>query len=345
MRAIVYDQFGSVPQLREIDDPVCPVDGAVVRVAATGVCRSDWHAWMGHDPGVTIPHVPGHEFAGTVAEVGSAVEGWSGGDRVTAPFVCACGECEQCRSGNAQVCLRQEQPGFSYRGSFARYVTVVHAAVNLVRLPDDVDFVTAAALGCRFATSYRAVVHHGAVSAGQWVAVHGCGGVGLSAVMMAAARDARVVAVDTSTTALELARSVGAEVLVDASTERVVRAVRQVTSGGAHVSLDALGSTTTAQNSIRCLRPRGRHVQIGLLLGADEAPPIPMGAVIARELQLFGSHGMAAADYPPMLAEIAAGRLRPDRLVGRRITLDDGPAALAGLGRSPTAGLTVIEPT
>src|SRR4051812_6613720 len=187
MRAVVVDAFGAPPQVRNVPAPTCPPDGVVVDVRATGLCRSDWHGWRGHDPDIRLPHVPGHEFAGTIAALGDGVTGWRVGDRVTTPFVCACGTCPPCLNGDQQVCENQEQPGFTGWGSFAERVVVHHAAVNLVPVPDGVALVTAAALGCRFATAFRAVVRQGRPAAGEWVAVYGCGGVGLSAVMIAAA--------------------------------------------------------------------------------------------------------------------------------------------------------------
>ncbi|HYY11786.1 MAG TPA: alcohol dehydrogenase catalytic domain-containing protein, partial [Kineosporiaceae bacterium] len=214
MRAVVLDAFGTVPQLRDVPEPACPPDGALVRVEATGLCRSDWHALAGHDPDVALPHVPGHEFAGVVAEVGRDVRGWRPGARVTAPFVNACGRCGPCRAGDHQVCEHQRQPGFTHWGSFAELVVVDRADVNLVALPPDVDAVAAAALGCRFATAFRAVVQVGRVQPGEWVAVHGCGGVGLSAVLVAVAAGARVVAVDVRAGALDLAVAAGAEAAV-----------------------------------------------------------------------------------------------------------------------------------
>jgi D-arabinose 1-dehydrogenase-like Zn-dependent alcohol dehydrogenase len=327
-----------------VADPACPETGVVIEVIATGLCRSDWHGWMGHDPDVRLPHVPGHEFAGVLAEVGSQVQGWHCGDRVTVPFVCACGQCDTCQRGEHQVCDRQFQPGFTHWGSFAELVAIDHAQVNLVRIPDDMAFETAASLGCRFATAYRAVVKHGQVQDGDWVVVHGCGGVGLSAVMIAAARGAQVIAVDISPTALELARNLGATATIDPGHANVVDAVRDITGGGAQVSVDALGSIETCQNSIRSLRKRGRHVQVGLMLGADDAPPVPMAAVIAAELEIVGSHGMAAHDYPTMLDEITAGTLSPQRLVQRRIDLGEAPARLAALDLQPGGGITVISP-
>lgn len=345
MRALVFEDFGGPATVRDLADPVPAAHGAVVRVEATGLCRSDWHAWSGHDPTISLPHVPGHELAGVVEAVGRHVRGWGPGDRVTVPFACACGTCPQCATGNHQVCRRQTQPGFTGWGSFAELVALDHADVNLVRLPDEVDSVSAAALGCRVATAHRAVVARGRVRPGQWVAVHGCGGVGLSAVMVAAAAGARVVAVDVSGAALDLARSLGAEVVVDGGSDDVVPVVREVTGGGAHVSLDALGSAVTCANSVRCLRPRGRHVQVGLLPPDLEQPIMPMARVIALELEVLGSHGMPAHDYGELLSLVVAGRLRPDLLVTRRLGLDDAGEALAAMGEPGyPAGVTVVLP-
>jgi D-arabinose 1-dehydrogenase-like Zn-dependent alcohol dehydrogenase len=343
VKAVVYDAIGAPPEVRDVPSPSCPAEGVVVAVAATGVCRSDWHAWRGHDP-VALPHIPGHELAGIVAEIGSGVGDFAVGDRVTVPFVNGCGRCAYCRRGEAQVCPEQTQPGFTGPGSFAERVALHAADTNLVRLPADIDFVTAASLGCRFATAFRALTVHGRVGTGDYVAVFGCGGVGLSAVLIATALGARVLAVDVSVAALQLASALGAEAVVDAGAGDVVATVRELTDGGAHVSLDALGSARTAEASIRSLRRRGRHLQVGLLVGPDAEPRLPMDLVIGCELELYGSHGMAAREYPRMLAMIGAGALHPERLVGAVIGLDEAPAALMAMD-SPgsVAGITVVD--
>jgi D-arabinose 1-dehydrogenase-like Zn-dependent alcohol dehydrogenase len=271
VRAVVYGTFGQTPAVESVADPDPSARGAVVRVEATGLCRSDWHGWMGHDPDIRrFPHVPGHELAGVVEAVGAQVERWAPGDRVTVPFVCACGTCAQCVAGEHQICDRQTQPGFTHWGSFAELTAIDWADVNLVALPDELEFDAAAALGCRFATAYRAVLQVGRARAGEWVAVHGCGGVGLSAVMIAAAAGARVIALDVSDMALTRAREAGAELAVPAGTD-----VRDATGGGAHVSVDAIGTEAACAASVSGLRKRGRHVQVGLL---PEPPRVPMAS-------------------------------------------------------------------
>ncbi|WP_171783222.1 zinc-binding dehydrogenase [Isoptericola halotolerans] len=346
MRALAFDRFGGLVSVRELPRPAAPDGGVVVQVHATGLCLSDWHAWAGHDPDITaFPHVPGHELAGTVAAVGAGVGRWRVGDRVTAPFVCGCGRCTWCRDGDAQVCPDQTQPGFTHHGSYAEEVVLHAADHNLVAVPDGVTSVAAASLGCRFATAYRAVVHRARVRAGERVVVVGAGGVGLSAVMVAAARGAQVVAVDRNPRALEAARRAGAEhtVLADPGTD-VVAGVHEVLDGGAHVALDAVGTETTCATAVHSLRRRGRHVQVGLLPAAAGHPRVPMDRVIAFELDVLGSHGMAAADYPEMLALVADGTLRPQDLVGQVVGMDVAADLLPALRDAPRAGMSVLDP-
>jgi alcohol dehydrogenase len=345
VRAIVFDQFQGPVDVREVADPSAPDGGVVVRVHATGLCLSDWHAWAGHDTDITtLPHVPGHELAGTVAAVGAGVTNWQVGDRVTVPFVSGCGACGWCRSGQAQVCPDQTQPGFTHWGSYAELVVLYAADANLVAIPDGVSFETAASLGCRFATAYRAVAGRARVQAGEWVAVVGAGGVGLSAIMVAVARGARVVAVDRSEGALEAARRAGAERTVLADGVDVPAVVQELTDGGAHVAVDAVGSERTCADAIGSLRRRGRHVQVGLFAPVDGGPRVPMGRVIAWELDVLGSHGMAAADYPEMLELVASGTLRPQDLLDRIIGLAEAAALVPTMDTAPRAGMVVLDP-
>lgn len=344
MKAAVFETFAGPIDIRRLPDPEPPPDGVVVQVAATGLCRSDWHGWMGHDADVHPPHVPGHEFAGRIVALGSEVRGWQVGERVTAPFALGCGACAQCVSGNQQICDNYYQPGFTGWGSFAEYVVLPYAAGNLVRLPDEVGDVEAATLGCRFTTAFRAVVDQGRLRAGEWAVVYGCGGVGLSAIMIARSQGAQVVAVDVDDAALALAEQMGADAVLNARmVDDAPVAVVAITGGGAHLSLDALGSAETCRNAILSLRKRGRHVQVGLLGAEGGQATAPMGRIIAYELEILGSHGMQAHQYPRLLAMMTAGRLQPGRLVQRTIGLDEAPAALEAMGRFAQPGVTVID--
>ena len=343
MKAVLYRAFSKRPVIENLPDPVPRADAVVLKVMASGVCFSDWHGWQGHDPDIELPHVPGHELAGVVEAVGDTVSKWQVGDRVTVPFVGGCGKCPECRSGNHQVCDYQFQPGFTHWGSFAEYVAIHYADVNLVRLPEEMAFQTAASLGCRFATAFRGVVDQGRVSADEWVVVHGCGGVGLSAIMIACALGAKVVAVDISDDKLAHAMLLGAAASVNAtSTKSIADAIRELTGGGAHVSVDAIGNAGVCRDSIDSLRKRGRHIQIGLMVGDNARPEIPMGKVLSNELEILGSHGMQAHRYAEMIEMIGDGQLAPEKLIGRLISLEESIDALVSMQTFRTRGVTVI---
>lgn len=345
MRAMYYERFGERPTIENLPDPAPAPDGVVIEVGASGVCRSDWHGWLGNDADIVLPHVPGHELAGTIVAIGAEVARWNVGARVTVPFVGGCGRCDVCDGGDHQVCPDQFQPGFTHWGSFASFVAVDHADTNLVRLPDDLGFVPAAALGCRVATAFRAVADRAAVRPGEWLAVHGCGGVGLSAVMIGAALGAHVVAVDVSAGALAAAIEAGAAHVIDASglgPDDVADAVREATAGGAHASIDAIGGAAPALASILGLRRRGRHVQVGLMTGDAARAPAAFDRILGWELDVLGSHGMSATRYPAMLQMVMEGRLSIDRLVTRTVGLDDAIDVLVAAD-SPGSGITVID--
>lgn len=346
MRAVAFAEPRGPLSVVEVQEPRAPAGGAVVRVEATGLCRSDWHGWMGHDPDIqAFPHIPGHEFAGTVEEVGDGVDpGWLGRP-VTAPFVYACGACPVCDAGDGQVCPRQQQPGFSLPGSFAQFVLVTAAETNLVALPEGLAPRVAAGLGCRVATAYRGLVGRAKVRPGEWVAVLGCGGVGLSAVAIARAQGARVVAVDPNPLALRAAHELGAEVVI-ASSDQVVAQVVEATGGGAHVAMDAFGSAATCRDAVLSLRRRGRQVQVGLL-GEVSSADVPMARVIGWELDLLGSHGMAARDYAALLDDVSRGRLElsPLMATGPPLSLQQVTAALPELDAgNRTPGIRIIDP-
>ena len=342
MRSIHFSNFQGPLSIEEIPTPNSSVTGVVIKVETTGLCRSDWHGWMGHDTDIKLPHVPGHEFAGTIQALGKDVKNFKVGDRVTTPFVCGCGKCEYCLRGDAQVCPTQTQPGFTHFGSFAEYVAIDNADFNLINIPAEVSFATAAALGCRFATSYRGLIKRVNVKLNEKVVIYGCGGVGLSAIMIAKSQGADVYAVDINDESLKIAQSLGAKTINSKLTDPV-KALQDL--GGADIAVDALGSEATATSSILSLARRGRHLQLGLMLTPSGLSQIPMARVIAWELDLLGSHGMAAKDYPEMLALVASGILNPSILVKREISLEEGAKALADLNNQSVGGITIINPT
>ena len=344
MRAVVFTEFGGVPELRDVPDPVPSAGGVVVRVETTGVCRSDAHGWLGHDDGIALPHVPGHELVGHIAAVGPEVTSFRVGERVTVPFVSACGTCPECADGNGQVCRNQTQPGFTHWGSFAELVALHNADINLIRVPDELDSGAAALLGCRFATAYRGLVHRARLQPGERLLVVGCGGVGLSAAMIGVALGAEVIAVDIDPVALDRASSLGVTHTIDSSglsESEILDTIASVAPTGVQVSVEALGRQATMRLSVLALAPLGRQVQIGLF---SAEPVVPMPAIIARELSLHGSHGMPATDYPALLDLVLSGALDPARLIEHRIPLAEAPAALQAIAAGDrSAGVTVVD--
>ncbi len=344
MEPAIFEKFQGPITIQNVADPSPNNHGVIIKVIATGLCRSDWHGWMGHDQDIVLPHVPGHELAGIVQEIGKNVKNFKIGDKVTVPFVCGCGTCHQCNSGNHQVCDHQSQPGFTHWGSFAEYVSLDYADTNLVKIPEEISFTTAATLGCRFITSYRAVVSQAKVTGGQYVVVHGCGGVGLSAIMIANALGAQVIGVDINDETLHFAKEMGAMATVNATNNTdVVKEIINLTNGGAHVSLDALGSQITCFNSISNLRKRGKHIQIGLMTGNHQHPKVPMDKVLANELEIIGSHGMQAYKYPEMLEMIKNGKLQPEKLIEKTISLADVAIELPNMDTFKNKGVVVID--
>lgn len=342
MKAAIFEQYHGPISVREVAIPSMHADAVLIAVKACGICRSDWHAWMGHDPDVPLPHVPGHELAGVIAHVGSSVTKWKIGERVTVPFCCGCGCCFECRRGNSHICDSHSQPGFTHWGSFAEFVEIRHADLNLVALPESVDFIAAASLGCRFITAFRGIVDQGKLADGEWLAVHGCGGVGLSSISIAKALGAKVIAIDIRAERLALASQLGADECIDGSGIDLIRQVREITGRGADVSIDALGHHRTCWNSIECLAKRGRHVQIGLMLGDQSNPAIPMATVIAKELEIYGSHGMQPTRYDRIFEWMKKGKVNPQALVTNIVDLEAGANLLMEFDRFPNAGMTVI---
>ncbi len=343
MRAAYYEKFGGPVQIISLPDPSPSEDGVVIKVEASGLCLSDWHGWMGHDPDINLPHVPGHELSGTIVAIGKSVQKFKIGQRVTVPFVGGCGNCEYCRAGDQQVCNEQFQPGFTAWGSFAEYVAIRYADENIVLLPQSIDHVSAASLGCRFITAYRALKDQGQLKTDQTLAVHGCGGVGLSTIQIAKALGARVIAVDISDEKCSLASSIGADYTINASNTDVIKAIKEISRGGADLSIDALGHTETCLNSIQCLRKRGKHIQVGLLTYQHATPGIPMPLVIANELEILGSHGMQAHKYEEMFALIAQQNLDLSSMISETISLEQIPERLPGLNSKKTPGITIIN--
>lgn len=348
MKAMVLTEIRKPLEILEMPDPTLTPNGVIIRVEANGICRSDWHAWMGDwnwfGVNLKLPHVLGHEFCGVIEEVGSEVRSFKKGDRVIVPFSQGDGTCEHCKSGHQNVCENYTSPGFDYWGGFGRFVHVPNAELNLVTLPDNIDFVEAAALGCRFMTSFHGIVDQVKVRPGEWVAVHGCGGIGLSAIHIASAIGAKVIAVDINNDSLKLAKELGAVVTINAKEKDAVGEIVEITKGGAHVAVDALGVKVTCQNAVNSLRKRGRQLQIGLTSQEEKGLiPLPIDSIVQKELSIIGSLGMQAHRYQAMLQMVENGILKPANLVTRTVSIEEAGNVLMSMGEFKTVGVTVVD--
>lgn len=349
MKAAVLEAFKTPMKVHtNWAEPECGPDDAVVKVAANGVCRSDWHVcqgdweWIGLQP--ELPHVIGHEFVGVVEEVGSQVKNFKRGDRVICPFNFGCGTCEFCHSGHQNTCANFEGAGFVRSGGYGEFAGVARADLNLVPLPESIPFVEAASMGCRFMTSFHGIVDQAKVSAGQWVAIHGCGGIGLAATQIANALGANVIAVDINDDSLAMARKMGAVHTVNAARDKAPEAVVDLSGGGAHVSVDALGIATTCLNSVLSLRTRGRHLQIGLTTQEEKGfVSLPVDVMVARELELVGTIGMQPQRYPAMLNMVESGKLTPGQMVTSVISVDEAAGVIDSMHGYGTVGTTVVK--
>ena len=351
MRAAVLREHGEPLDVTEVEAPSPDPGGVVVEVGACGICRSDWHGWQGEWGWLGLETSPGqilgHEPAGHVVEVGPEVERVREGDHVAIPFTLGDGTCEECRTGHGNTCDNTQALGFveSAPGAFAELVHVPHADHNIVHLPESVTSTDMAGLGCRFMTAFHGLAHRAPVAAGDWVAVHGCGGVGLSAVHIADALGANVVAVDLDDDKLARAADLGAtETLNAAETERVPREIKGLTDGGCNVSIDALGIEETCRKSILGLGKRGTHVQIGLTSAAEGGDlSIPSDLMVMQEIEFVGSLGLPPTRYDEIFRMVATDKIDPGAVVGETVGLADVSDKLAAMTDFETAGIPVVD--
>jgi D-arabinose 1-dehydrogenase-like Zn-dependent alcohol dehydrogenase len=348
MKALVLTEFRKPLEVLEMPDPTLTPNGVIIRVEANGICRSDWHLWMGDwswlGLNIELPHVMGHEFSGVIEEVGNQVMRFKKGDRVIVPHAHGDGTCEYCTTGHSNVCEHITFAGTNYWGGYGRYVHVPDADRNLVILPENVNFLEAAGLGCRFMTAFHGVVDQVQVKPGEWVAVHGCGGLGLSAIHIASAIGAKVIAVDINNDSLKLAKELGAAVTINPREKDTIGEITEITKGGVHVAVDALGIAITCQNAVNSLRKRGRLLQVGLTSGEEQGMiSLPIDKIVLNELSVIGSANMQTSRYPDMIRMVESGILKPGKMVTQTVSVEEAGDIIMSMGEFKSSGIAVLN--
>lgn len=306
MKAAVVREFGKPLAMEDVAVPRPSSGQILVRVAASGVCHTDLHAADGDWPvKPTLPFIPGHEGAGHVAAVGPDVPHLKEGDRVGVPWLhSACGMCEYCLTGWETLCLQQQNTGYSVDGGFAQYVLAPAAYVG--RLPDGLDFASAAPILCAGVTTYKGLKETD-TKPGDWVVIVGVGGLGHVAVQYAKAMGLHVAAVDVSDEKLDLAKTLGAELTVNA-TGGDPAATIQKQIGGAHGVLVTAVSAKIFRQAIDMLRRGGTCCLVGLPPGDFQTPIFD---VVLKRLTVRGSIVGTRKDLQESLQFAAEGEVKP----------------------------------
>jgi alcohol dehydrogenase, propanol-preferring len=337
MNAAVVTAFGQPLEIREVPIPVPGPGEVLVQVRACGVCHSDIHAAEGDWPDrPVVPFIPGHEGAGVVAALGRGVQGLKEGDAVGIAWLHdACGICEHCIGGWESLCERQRNSGYNVDGAFARYA--IGNAAFVARLPEQTDFAAMAPILCAGLTGYKGIKETEA-RPGEWLAVSGVGGLGHVAIQYARAMGLLVAALDVSPGKLALARSLGADLVVDARSADAVEQVLRATGGGAHGVLVTAVSPGAFRQALDLVRRRGTVSLVGLPRGEFATPIFD---VVVKRITLRGSSVGTRKDLAEAIAFAAQGKVRA-RV--QTAALGEINRVLADLKAGKVEGRVVVEP-
>ncbi len=341
MKAAILYAAKEPLRVEEIPTPTPGAGEVLIKVAACGLCHTDLH-YIDHGTPTfkKPPIILGHEVSGTIAGVGAGVTDWKEGDRVLLPAVYGCGTCAMCRTGRENVCERMVMFGNNVDGGYAEYILA--PAKDTLSLPDELPLIESAIIADATTTPYHAVVNRGQVKPGDRVVVFGCGGIGINVVQVAAAVGAQVIAVDIADQKLEWARELGAHITLNSTKfERIDKEIRKLTGGGADIGFEAIGNPVVQSQTFNSLRTGGRFVVVGF---ASKPMQLNTGKVMYREMEIIGSLGCRAVDYPRVIELARQGKIKVKKLVTARFSLDDINEGLDVL-RAGTGIRSVVVPS
>jgi propanol-preferring alcohol dehydrogenase len=340
MKAAIFHGAHQPLTIEDIPTPAPQAGELLIKVAGCGVCHTDLH-YIDHAVPTfkKPPLILGHEVSGVVAalgpplhpprEAGGTEGGWKEGDRVLAPAVYGCGHCKMCRTGRENICENMVMFGNHVDGGYAEYMLA--PAKDVIPLPAEIPLIEGAIIADATTTPYHAVVNRGKVQPGDAVVVFGCGGIGLNVVQIAAAVGGQVIAVDVVDAKLEWAKKLGATATLNATgVERVDKEIRKLTNGGADIAFEAIGNPVTQAQAFASVRTGGRFVVVGF---SDKPMTLDTGRVMFREMEIIGSLGCRAVDYPRVIELARQGKIKVAELVTAKFPLDRINAAFDTLRR------------
>ena len=330
MKAAMFYGAGQPFKVEEIPTPTPGPGEVLVKIAACGVCHTDLHYTDHNVPTFKKPPlILGHEPSGTVAAVGNNVKNWKEGDHVLLPAVYGCGVCEACRRGRENICDNMVMFGNNIDGAYAEYIVV--SQYTLFALPDELPLVESSIIADAITTPYHAVVNRGCVKPGDSVIVFGCGGIGLNVIQTAVAVGASVIAVDIAPEKLAWAEKMGAIATINPKeVERVDKEARKLTSGGVDVAFEVIDLPETQSVAIACTRNGGRLVLVGY---SARLMTLNSGRTMYREMEIVGSLGCPAAEYPKVIELARLGKLKVKELVTAHFPLEQINDAFDALRR------------
>ncbi len=327
MKAARFYKVGEPLKVEAIPIPELSSGEVLVNVKACGICGSDIHiVYEGVTPTAYSPITLGHEPAGVIIEVGSEVGGWKVGDRVTVNPFLTCGKCINCISGSSQICLSRRVIGIHAEGGLAEFLRV--PSKNLVHLPESIPFDQGGIAVDAVATPFHAVTKRGGLKPGEKVAILGCGGLGIHGVQVAKICGASmVIAVDAIDSALERAKKVGADEVINPRREKPVEKIKEMCGGvGVDLALEFIGLKETIEQAVRCVRVGGRTVVVGL--GPDAISLPPPAAFVRSELSFLGSYGSSISEIQSVIDLVASGKLNLSESITERFSLEEANTAL-----------------